>query len=436
VYVSIVATQINLFAGGSIGTDDNELELQAMGSARLLYAYGPEGVFIRNIGRDLQVGEIASSRDVRLSVTNGALLLGRIHAVGGIVTLTAGTYIANNLSASGNNIVADSIRLEARGGGVGSSSKPLLIDTRAPYTSPISVTAAGGIFLTETAGDMVLSQIATSDALLGRIELTSTGGGILNGNTDGSPNIVIDSPIGLILLSASGDIGASNPLVYDALDAALRVTSQGSVYVRSRRGIVLDLIAARERAVLEAENGHIQQTVTGSIEASMVELFAESGGIGMKDQRVVVSAARVNALAYGDIFLEIQGRYVFSDYIKSLAGTVDVYRPGTIDQLLAGLSQTDRILGGMASGGSIPQLSTGLGLTIVPGGAVNLGGPDGGPDGGRVVFGGGSQDGDQDQGEDEDEDEKGGQDGGQDDGKGDRQGGAGSQSGSPLFPRR
>ena len=436
VYVSIVATQINLFAGGSIGTDDNELELQAMGSARLLYAYGPEGVFIRNIGRDLQVGEIASSRDVRLSVTNGALLLGRIHAVGGIVTLTAGTYIANNSSASGNNIVADSIRLEARGGGVGSSSKPLLIDTRAPYTSPISVTAAGGIFLTETAGDMVLSQIATSDALLGRIELTSTGGGILNGNTDGSPNIVIDSPIGLILLSASGDIGASNPLVYDALDAALRVTSQGSVYVRSRRGIVLDLIAARERAVLEAENGHIQQTVTGSIEASMVELFAESGGIGMKDQRVVVSAARVNALAYGDIFLEIQGRYVFSDYIKSLAGTVDVYRPGTIDQLLAGLSQTDRILGGMASGGSIPQLSTGLGLTIVPGGAVNLGGPDGGPDGGRVVFGGGSQDGDQDQGEDEDEDEKGGQDGGQDDGKGDRQGGAGSQSGSPLFPRR
>ena len=436
VYVSIVATQINLFAGGSIGTDDNELELQAMGSARLLYAYGPEGVFIRNIGRDLQVGEIASSRDVRLSVTNGALLLGRIHAVGGIVTLTAGTYIANNLSASGNNIVADSIRLEARGGGVGSSSKPLLIDTRAPYTSPISVTAAGGIFLTETAGDMVLSQIATSDALLGRIELTSTGGGILNGNTDGSPNIVIDSPIGLILLSASGDIGASNPLVYDALDAALRVTSQGSVYVRSRRGIVLDLIAARERAVLEAENGHIQQTVTGSIEASMVELFAESGGIGMKDQRVVVSAARVNALAYGDIFLEIQGRYVFSDYIKSLAGTVDVYRPGTIDQLLAGLSQTDRILGGMASGGSIPQLSTGLGLTIVPGGAVNLGGPDGGPDGGRVVFGGGSQDGDQDQGEDEDEDEKGGQDGGQDDGKGDGQGGAGSQSGSPLFPRR
>ena len=168
------------------------------------------------------------------------------------------------------------------------------------------MTAAGGIFLTETAGDMVLSQIATSDALLGRIELTSTGGGILNGNTDGSPNIVIDSPIGLILLSASGDIGASNPLVYDALDAALRVTSQGSVYVRSRRGIVLDLIAARERAVLEAENGHIQQTVTGSIEASMVELFAESGGIGMKDQRVVVSAARVNALAYGDIFLEIQ----------------------------------------------------------------------------------------------------------------------------------
>ena len=298
------------------------------------------------------------------------------------------------------------------------------------------MTAAGGIFLTETAGDMVLSQIATSDALLGRIELTSTGGGILNGNTDGSPNIVIDSPIGLILLSASGDIGASNPLVYDALDAALRVTSQGSVYVRSRRGIVLDLIAARERAVLEAENGHIQQTVTGSIEASMVELFAESGGIGMKDQRVVVSAARVNALAYGDIFLEIQGRYVFSDYIKSLAGTVDVYRPGTIDQLLAGLSQTDRILGGMASGGSIPQLSTGLGLTIVPGGAVNLGGPDGGPDGGRVVFGGGSQDGDQDQGEDEDEDEKGGQDGGQDDGKGDGQGGAGSQSGSPLFPRR
>ena len=41
-----------------------------MGSARLLYAYGPEGVFIRNIGRDLQVE--TPHRDVRLSGPRGS----------------------------------------------------------------------------------------------------------------------------------------------------------------------------------------------------------------------------------------------------------------------------------------------------------------------------------------------------------------------------
>lgn len=282
------------------------------------------------------------------------------------------------------------------------------------------------------------------------------------GDTVGRPSIVLDGANGTILFAAQGDIGEANtPLIYSASnDTVFMAMTEGSMYVTGASGILADSIAARSKAVLRAASGDIQRTQTGTITAGWVELFAEQGGIGMKGHRVIVSTTRVSALAYGNIFLEIQGRYVLSDYIKSLAGTVDVIWPSnTFDQLLAGLSQTDRILGGMASGGSFPPGQTGSGLLLSSAGALNLGGQDdggpdeggsdgrgsdgGGQDGRGLVFGVSGQDGDQDQGEDEDkgqkedqdDDQDDGQDDGKGDGKGDEQGAAGGQSGSPLFPR-
>ncbi|NLU40659.1 MAG: hypothetical protein GXX08_00455, partial [Firmicutes bacterium] len=361
--LSIAASQIHLSALGSIGTADNDLELQTEprpGSPPVeLSAHGRDGVYIAGILGDLPVTEVTSSRDVRVSATNGALLVGQISAGDGTVTLIAGTNITNTLPAGETNIVASRIGLVATGGRVGSILKPLRVDTQASFKDAISVSAGDDIFLSEIEGDMVLSEVRTSKASGAVISLSSYGG-IVVGDTVGRPSIVLDGANGTILFAAQGDIGEANtPLIYSASnDTVFMAMTEGSMYVTGASGILADSIAARSKAVLRAASGDIQRTQTGTITAGWVELFAEQGGIGMKGHRVIVSTTRVSALAYGNIFLEIQGRYVLSDYIKSLAGTVDVYRPGTIDQLLAGLSQTDRILGGMASGGSIPQLST------------------------------------------------------------------------------
>ncbi|NLF26716.1 MAG: hypothetical protein GX592_02360, partial [Clostridiales bacterium] len=158
---------------GTIGTNGDYLEINV---GRVTYARAEGDINIRDRADLVLFADTASGQvnadavgDVDLSNSDlGAdLIIGPVHAGGDAWIAAQGSLVAGNRLGRGEQVVGQSIGLEALGGDIGTPESPILIETDATTGGTLTAFASGSAYVTELTGDLIVKKIKTgADAVL------------------------------------------------------------------------------------------------------------------------------------------------------------------------------------------------------------------------------------------------------------------------------
>ncbi|HHT26478.1 MAG TPA: hypothetical protein GXZ82_04435 [Firmicutes bacterium] len=274
----------------------------------------------------------ASGTVVNLYAMTGDLVVERIAATLGDVNLSAAGAIIGVADATGPHITSGllgALTLSAAEG-IGIENQPLTYNSLG--NAGVTASAEMDIYLTRLGGDMLVNEVASGGKYL---VLQAPEGGIHGGVVSGA----------WVTLQAQGDVGGQNPLIVRATEELSAVIG-GSAHIIAPEddGFLLgDLhigdnlqLAGKEIALAGAINalGNICLAAWNSITAEaadhiingrVIELQAVTGGIGAPGNPIVVGDhLALNVDAYSHIFLEVRGKSMVSDYVRSQIGKVSL----------------------------------------------------------------------------------------------------------------
>ncbi len=239
------------------------------------------------------------------------LVLGRLDAFAGTVSLAAGGNIIDN----GIIVHGASLNLFS-GGAIGSFDNNLGIDLNPD--GELSASAVNGVYLASVeqplniasigtvAGDIIISSANTlglgtiTTAGGGIISLTSTGGSIVNNLTPGQINV--DAAASSLVLAAQTGIGSRTDLETRVASLDLTLGEEGEVNLHEADDLVLGRLHAPAGTIHLVAEGNISSTLSGDQVGSIRSLSLESTGgqISIAEARIShLMAARAN-----DIYLE------------------------------------------------------------------------------------------------------------------------------------
>jgi hypothetical protein len=268
--VNITGQTIDLTAGASIGASGiYALTVNTDSAAGGLKATALGNIFITDPTLGNFYIEDVTSTDGNVTLASGGTTdLGVVNALAGNTTITAGGSILNGPGASAS-INTQGISLTATNGSIGSLGTFLRIHSNAGTTlatpADVYALAQNGIYLDETIGPIYVSHITsnTSDIYI------LSDGSILNGDTDGSVNLLGNN---INLTSNNGGIGSSTRnLVVNNRNGvntvsgtaagtptgnSLDMLANGSIYLEERSG---DLISS---SLIKSLTGNVNLQVT------------------------------------------------------------------------------------------------------------------------------------------------------------------------------
>jgi len=289
-----------------------------------------DGSVVAAAGRDADLDNVAAGGDATLSAVRD-LTLGPV-AAGGAAALLAGGTLQVDAGAQ----LTSGDALDARG-------------TTFSMSAGSSISAAGAVSVTTSAGDMVLGNVRS--ALAGGNAIVLTSAGAVVGNGDGQVNLVAPEPGAHTIINAQSGIGSmSRPLEVD-LPWLQASTAHGGVYIhdlsslylaalsvpgggagiRSEGDLQFETVAARGDVVLAASGA-----LTGASITSGGSVSAGAGGL-LGIQFITSTGATTLASggdmildtvdAGGDLSLDFGGALKmnrFSASSASLSGTHDI----------------------------------------------------------------------------------------------------------------
>ena len=175
-----IPTQITLSAGGDIGSAIAPIAVRLAGTAEdYVTATSTQGSVY------LQAPSDYVTLSTGLTRVGGVLPIGEILAGnGGTASLGAGGSIVNALSVSGApsgsvNVAGGVVSLISLYGGIGPSAAPLLLHVGQANNNQLTVTAAGGVYLTQPTGDLRLYGLTT----IGDVSIDVEAGSLIDANT-------------------------------------------------------------------------------------------------------------------------------------------------------------------------------------------------------------------------------------------------------------
>ncbi|MCR3920962.1 MAG: hypothetical protein NUK65_00375 [Firmicutes bacterium] len=213
----------------------------------------------------------------------------------GLVALTSKQMILNAWDNTAANILAATLKLQVSEGGIGESTKFLLVNTM----DAIDITASGSIYLKQLDKVAILENLSSLHgsvyfvaenninviyvSALASVYLESLHGAILDGRTDSSASIVANE----ITLVANNTIGTqTKDVTINIGEGMLTASAQGSIYLIQPNGDV-------KIALLESISGSIVFTAQGDIQIDTVrakhDVFIQTAGSidGVGDEEAV-----------------------------------------------------------------------------------------------------------------------------------------------------
>lgn len=253
---------------GAIGSAAAPISMDATG---VLTAQAQQGIYVTEIGDDLNVATVTSTAGaVALRSNGGDVNLGTVNANTSPASITAsGSILDTNTNAATSTINSGALTLNAASGSVGTSSTPLPINA----TGQVNAQGNQGVFLTETNGSLNVGTIGsetggiTLKALAGTVNLglidspngnasITASQSILNPTDSGSSNIYSQN---LSLTAQNGAIGSATAPI--DIDASGLVTGQAaqSIYTTELSGnLNINSVASTSGAVtLQAMGGNV-----------------------------------------------------------------------------------------------------------------------------------------------------------------------------------
>jgi len=229
-------------ANGAIGTADNPIRLDLRGSE--VNAETDEDIFLTEIDGDMKVG--------------------LIHSTKGDVTLVADGSIVDVLDDASADVIGNHITLTALGGGIGSVNNRLEIDSSNMALGVLTASAAQGVFLEKTAGDLHVARLTSS---AGEVDVQVRSGNLnVADGTDGND------------IAAAGTIRLTLPTDNAVLtiDGGAAVYSNGGThtYTADKMELLGTISAAGQQVILQPfETGEkIQLGSSGSAANNTLEL--------------------------------------------------------------------------------------------------------------------------------------------------------------------
>jgi len=223
-FTKIQANRVELTAGGSIGENGDNLEIDAVGAGTLT-ATAQNSIWIAETFGDLNIRNVLSrTGDVnlraQLSILDAVDLNNPLDPNSGDDT----TVPASKPKA---DIIGNNISLTAVLGGIGVSGNDL--DINSAYSGAGTLTASSGfanIYIIETAGDLSLNQVGTGTGATAFI--TVPAGSILDGNADPNGFNIIS---GKTFLVAANNIGAADRRITTEIGNIEAKSTAGSTWV-------------------------------------------------------------------------------------------------------------------------------------------------------------------------------------------------------------
>ncbi|HEX6971400.1 MAG TPA: hypothetical protein VF234_04215, partial [Limnochordia bacterium] len=267
---------------------------------------------------------------------SGSLLVAKVTAPTGTVSLGAGGAISNGDATQPSNVNARNVQLFAQGGGVGQAGQALVIDSSYAAAGTVTVSALGDIHLTEAIGDLNLNQVFSGG---GDVTLTAAGS-ILNRNSTGGLNVQGNS---LTLAALGGGIGETGTaLAIDSSHAAAGVvtgSAVGDIYLSEANGDlhVNEVLSDGGDVTLTAAGSILSRNSTGgvNVQGNNLTLAALGGGIGEGGAALAIDSSHaaagiVTASALGGIYLAEMNNDLNVNQILSDGGDVTLTAAGAI----------------------------------------------------------------------------------------------------------
>lgn len=160
---NVDANNINLAAAtGNIGTSSVPLNIDA-GPTGSLQAAAARDIYINQLSGPLHVKQVASTAgNIGLTSIAGDIGFGQVTARAGDVVITASGSIVNSSPAIEPNVSGRNLTLDAIGGGIGSTSAPLVIQA----SGLLNAMAASDIALRQIGGDLHAQDLISQNGSL------------------------------------------------------------------------------------------------------------------------------------------------------------------------------------------------------------------------------------------------------------------------------
>ncbi|MEW5819611.1 MAG: leukotoxin LktA family filamentous adhesin, partial [Cyanobacteriota bacterium] len=291
---NVRGVNITFNSDGSIGTIDEDVDIDLIGGDLTAYAY--DLINIQENNGELLVNHVESyDNDVYLSTENGSINeSSETTIIGENIFLYAGGYY----SSIGE--IGDEVTIDLLGGS-------------------LTATAEGIINIEENEGDLIVDHV---ESYYDDVYLESYDGSILQG----SPSTVVGNNI--YLNSPLGSIGSGyDALTIDTLGGKIFANANNDIYLNEISGdLIFDQIIANNGVVsLSTDNGSILQGSGYTIEAaSDITFNAGYGSIGTIETSVDVELnGNLTAYAYGLINLYSENSDLNINHVESYSD--DVY---------------------------------------------------------------------------------------------------------------
>jgi len=283
--LTIVSANGGVTAGSTIDADtvaiDNGGAVDLNGDVRAASGFSSEGTTFDNSGGVIETDNAAIAIDHSDTVTIGA-----------------------DLSSQGGSITIAS-------GGALSISDGALVD------------AGSGLIALEAEENVTLGGLATTDNTPFAVQITSTGGSVVDG---GDTHLDVSAPDGTLTITAAGGIGDGDNLELQVATLKASSTVAGDIGVEEADDIVLDGVGTTASDIYVESGGDITATDVKAGSNGDVTLISDSGGDITVDS-IDAGKGTVSLGTTGDI----NGGTISAGAVDLTANTVGTESAMTID---------------------------------------------------------------------------------------------------------
>ncbi|MBR7889540.1 hypothetical protein J9B83_11365, partial [Marinomonas sp. A79] len=275
----ITANGLTMTAVGAIGSATNTLNT----TVGTLVASATNGSVYVTDTDDLIVGNVTSSNDVAF-VTSGALTM----ADNAMITANNLSLSAGAAIGSATNAMTTTVETLTASAGAGS----VFVTETDGLTLGEVTSTNGDVTLTTTAGNLVLDQAVTANA----VNLVS-GASIVDAGTNGL--ITADT----LTMTAVGAIGSATNTLNTTVDTLIASATNGSVYVTDTDDLIVGNVTSSNEDVVLAASGALTMADNAMITANNLSLSA-GAAIGSATNAMTTTVETLTASAgAGSVFV-------------------------------------------------------------------------------------------------------------------------------------